>query len=402
MGSRLFKLGELCDISSSKRIFAKEYVSSGVPFFRGKEIIQLHEGNDVNNELFISEERFQEIAKKFGYPKPGDILLTSVGTLGIPYYVKSKTPFYFKDGNLTWFRNFNNVRGRYIYYWFFSNIAKKQIDSKCIGSTQKALTITTLKDFDIALPSLEEQDKVISILDSLQLKISINKKINDYLAELASLEFSRHFGPDTPTTELGKVLSISTKSLKPQDCIGDIWEHYSIPAYDENRRPIFEPAECIKSNKYIVDTNCILISKLNPTIKRIWMPACTSDHPVCSTEFIVYKPNNLKHKSFYYAAINAPEFTDYLLAHVTGSTGSRQRTQPKATLKYPMQAPSVEAIDEFCAFADPIYEQIKLNELESGELEVLRDTLLPKLISGEIDVSKVKLPKQLNNHLLGY
>ena len=186
--------------------------------------------------------------------------------------------------------------------------------------------------------------------------------------------------------------------MKPQDCIGDIWEHYSIPAYDENRRPIFEPAECIKSNKYIVDTNCILISKLNPTIKRIWMPACTSDHPVCSTEFIVYKPNNLKHKSFYYAAINAPEFTDYLLAHVTGSTGSRQRTQPKATLKYPMQAPSVEAIDEFCAFADPIYEQIKLNELESGELEVLRDTLLPKLISGEIDVSKVKLPKQLNNH----
>lgn len=130
------------------------------------------------------------------------------------------------------------------------------------------------------------------------------------------------------------------------------------------------------------------------------MPACTSDHPVCSTEFIVYKPNNLKHKSFYYAAINAPEFTDYLLAHVTGSTGSRQRTQPKATLKYPMQAPSVEAIDEFCAFADPIYEQIKLNELESGELEVLRDTLLPKLISGEIDVSKVKLPKQLNNHFL--
>lgn len=182
MGYRLFKLGELCDISSSKRIFAKEYVSSGVPFYRGKEIIQLHEGNDVNNELFISEERFQEIAKKFGYPKPGDILLTSVGTLGIPYYVESKTPFYFKDGNLTWFRNFNNVRGRYIYYWFFSNIAKKQIDSKCIGSTQKALTIATLKDFDIALPSLEEQKKVISILDSLQLKISINKKINDYLA----------------------------------------------------------------------------------------------------------------------------------------------------------------------------------------------------------------------------
>ena len=266
-------------------------------------------------------------------------------------------------------------------------------------SAQPNISASSIGKFSFDLPELNTQIKISKILASIRKKAELNNRINDYLAELASLEFSRRFGPDTPTTELGKVLSISTKSLKPQDCIGDIWEHYSIPAYDENRRPIFEPAECIKSNKYIVDTNCILISKLNPTIKRIWMPACTSDHPVCSTEFIVYKPNNLKHKSFYYAAINAPEFTDYLLAHVTGSTGSRQRTQPKATLKYPMQAPSVEAIDEFCAFADPIYEQIKLNELESGELEVLRDTLLPKLISGEIDVSKVKLPKQLNNHL---
>ena len=141
-----------------------------------------------------------------------------------------------------------------------------------------------------------------------------------------------------------------------------------------------------------------MISKLNPTTKRIWMPACSSNRPVCSTEFIVYKPNEPKHKSFYYAAIDAPAFTDFLLAHVTGSTGSRQRTQPKATLVYPMPAPGTEAIEDFCAFADPIYEQIKANELESKQLEELRDVLLPRLMSGKIDVSKVDLT-QLNSHL---
>lgn len=194
------------------------------------------------------------------------------------------------------------------------------------------------------------------------------------------------------------MLSISTKSLKPQDCPGEVWEHYSIPAYDEKHRPVFEPADGIKSNKYIVDKDCILISKLNPTTKRIWMPACSSSRPVCSTEFIVYKPNKPKYKSFYYAAIDAPAFTDFLLAHVTGSTGSRQRSQPKATLVYPMPAPGTEAIEDFCAFADPIYEQIEVNELESRQLEELRDVLLPRLMSGEIDVSKVDLT-QLNNHL---
>lgn len=213
-----------------------------------------------------------------------------------------------------------------------------------------------------------------------------------------SLEFSNRFSENVPTVELGQVLSISTKSLKPQDCSGEVWEHYSIPAYDEKHRPVFEPADGIKSNKYIVDKDCILISKLNPTTKRIWMPVCSSSRPVCSTEFIVYKPNKPKYKSFYYAAIDAPAFTDFLLAHVTGSTGSRQRSQPKATLVYPMPAPGTEAIEDFCAFADPIYEQIKVNELESRQLEELRDVLLPRLMSGEIDVSKVDL-RQLNNHL---
>lgn len=222
--------------------------------------------------------------------------------------------------------------------------------------------------------------------------------LNGYLAELVSLEFMSRFSENVPTVELGQVLSISTKSLKPQDCFGEVWEHYSIPAYDEKHWPVFEPADGIKSNKYIVDKDCILISKLNPTTKRIWMPACSSNRPVCSTEFIVYKPNEPKHKSFYYAAIDAPAFTDFLLAHVTGSTGSRQRTQPKATLVYPMPAPGAEAIEDFCAFADPIYEQIKANELESKQLEELRDVLLPRLMSGKIDVSKVDLT-QLNSHL---
>lgn len=265
-------------------------------------------------------------------------------------------------------------------------------------SAQPGLSVKTLSKQEIDLPPLEDQRQIVGILGTIDDKIAANTKLNGYLGELARVEFSKRFGADVPTVELKEVLSISTKSLKPQDHSGETWEHYSIPSYDEGHGPTFELANEIKSNKYIVDKNSILISKLNPATKRIWMPACSSSCSVCSTEFIVYKPKNSLHKSFYYTAIDMPSFTSYLLAHTTGSTGSRQRAQPKATLAYPMPAPESEAISEFCAFADPIYKQIEVNEIESRQLTTLRNALLPKLMSGEIDVSQVNL-KQLNSHL---
>ena len=85
---REVKLGEVVDIGSSKRIFYKEYVDEGIPFYRSKEIIEKYNGRKVSTELHISKDRFIEIKNKFGAPRGGDILLTSVGTLGIPYIVK--------------------------------------------------------------------------------------------------------------------------------------------------------------------------------------------------------------------------------------------------------------------------------------------------------------------------
>ena len=223
--------------------------------------------------------------------------------------------------------------------------------------------------------------------------------VNGYLEELVATEFARDFGSDCPTVKLGDVLRISTKSMKPRDHAGEIWEHYSIPAFDESHCPVMEPANNIKSNKYIVDRNSILISKLNPSIRRFWIPACQTDRSVCSTEFIVYKPLKPEDKSFYAAAVSSDAFQDYLLAHVTGSTGSRQRAQPRSTLEYPMPNPGEKAIREFCSFANPIYAQIEIFERESAKLKHVRDTLLPKLMSGEIDVSKIEVPTPPNSHL---
>ena len=175
------KLGDICNISSSKRIFAKKKKKTGIPFYRGKEIIEKHNGNQVSTELFISIDRYNEIKRKFDVPRRGDILLTSVGTLGIPWFVEEED-FYFKDGNLTWLRANDSVMPEYLYLWLNCIEAKNQIDMMCIGSTQKALTIDTLKKFEVSLPILEVQKKICNIIYPIMEKIKNNRCINDNLA----------------------------------------------------------------------------------------------------------------------------------------------------------------------------------------------------------------------------
>lgn len=176
------KLGDLMTITSSKRIYYSEYVESGIPFYRSKEIIELQNSLKVNNELFIKEERYNEIKEKFGIPYKGDILLTSVGTLGIPYRVKDRDKFYFKDGNLTWFREFNTLPSIIIYFWIKSSIGQEEIQNSSIGSTQQALTIKDLKNIDISIPTKE-------IITQLKYHLEgLNKKIESNLYMINSLE----------------------------------------------------------------------------------------------------------------------------------------------------------------------------------------------------------------------
>src|SRR5690606_33581791 len=108
-GWKAIKIGDYCNVLSSKRIFASDYVEKGIPFYRSKEIIHKALGEFSGDEIFISEEKFNEFKNKFGAPVKGDILLSSVGNRsGIAYLVREEYDFYFKDGNLIWMKDFSN------------------------------------------------------------------------------------------------------------------------------------------------------------------------------------------------------------------------------------------------------------------------------------------------------
>lgn len=230
MSSNLVKLGDICRVGSSKRIKRADYVQDGIPFFRSKEVIELSKGNSITTELFISKVQFNQINEKFGSPDTGDILITSVGTLGVAYHVEqSQLPFYFKDGNLTWLSQFSeDVNPRWVFYWLNSPEGQRKIDEISIGSTQRAITIVALKSIEVQLPHKDEQDRTVKILDSVTRKISTNDKTNQTLEQIAQAIFKSWFvdfepvkakietlaaGGSAGDTELAAMSVISAKTI---------------------------------------------------------------------------------------------------------------------------------------------------------------------------------------------
>ena len=153
-------LDDISELTSSKRIFESDYVSSGVPFYRGKEISLLNENKKLDEEYFISEEKYNGIKSVFGVPVKNDILITAVGTLGNIYLVPNNEKFYFKDGNLIWIRNIKKVLPEYLSIQL--RRLRNEIINNAIGSSQKALTIVVLKKQFFPLPPTKSEQTAIA------------------------------------------------------------------------------------------------------------------------------------------------------------------------------------------------------------------------------------------------
>ncbi len=191
---------------------------------------------------------------------------------------------------------------------------------------------------------------------------------------------------DWQPSTLDQIAVMKTDSWSPAKNPDVVVEHYSIPAYDEKHYPVYEIASGIKSNKYILTPDSVIISKLNPDTKRIWRPMCLSEHPVCSTEFIVYEAKKKGQRDYIYSLVDSVPFLHYLCSHTTGSTNSRQRAMPKSTLEFPICLPPDSVIEAFCQLVTPMYDLITSNLVENQSLAKARDSLLPRLMSGELDI----------------
>lgn len=400
-------LGDLCEISSSKRIFAKEYQSDGVPFYRGKEIIAKQKGNAISNELFISRNRYEEIKARYGVPQQRELLLTSVGTLGVPYVIKEEE-FYFKDGNLTWFRHFNGLDVEYLYYWFLSPYGKNEINTKAIGSTQKALTIDSLSKFDIKIPvNLDDQRRIASILSSLDRKIELNNKINADLEEMAQAIFKNWFVDFEPFKD-GKFVD-SELGMIPEgwkvgrldeiaDVVGGSTPSKAKPEYYTQKGIAWLTPKDLSNHPAVYTSRGeIDITKegYNSTSTKL-MPKgtilFTSRAPI---GYISIAQNDICTNQGFKSLVPKKAGTCFLycfLKYVTPeienkSTGSTFKEASGSLMKsLQVIMPEQKVFEDFETIVSPLFARIESLEKENSRLSTLRDTLLPRLMSGEIEV----------------
>ena len=373
------KIGELCEVTSSKRIFASEYVKTGIPFYRGKEIIEKQKGNlQISTELFISEAKYQEIKNKYGAPKPGELLLTSVGTLGVPYVIKEGEKFYFKDGNLLWLKNFNGLDSKYLYYWFLSNKGKEQLKKSTIGSSQSAFTISLVKEIELELPSPNIQKQIASILSAFDNLIENNTRRIEILEEMARRiyrEWFVHFRypghehnrmVDSELGEipegwevmkLGEVIELKYgKSLKKSDRI-------------EGPYPVYGSSGIVGwHNNYYKEGPGIIVGRKGNVGSVFW--EFDNFFPIDTSYFVetalplTYAYYNLKHQNF-----------------INNDAAVPGLSKKQADL-LPILIPEDEILNNFDDYILPLFEQIKNYEKSNNFLKEQRDLLLPKLISG--------------------
>lgn len=364
---KLVELGEVADVIDphpSHR--APKATTDGFPF-AGIGDIDEYGNIDINKARIVSEEVIEDHIKNYKIDC-NSIGYGRVGTVGKVVRLKNRSNNkYSLSPTLAVINPKENIEAKYLYAIIRSSIFFNQVSKYMTGSTRPSIGIQVLRKINIPYPSMIEQKRIANIITVLDEKIELNNEMNKTLEEMAQALFKRWFidfefpneygepykysGGEMIESELGmipkgwnitkleKVMTILTRSEKPFENPRKVYEHFSIPAYDSNLLPIFEEGNSISSNKYKVDNNCILISKLNPSTKRLWNPFCVTDDSICSTEFIVFKPEDISFKAFYYELINTDKFYDYMVSHATGSTGSRQRIKPKETLDFKFVIP---------------------------------------------------------------
>ena len=388
----LDKLGEIVG-GATPSTKCEDYYGGSIPWITPKDLSSFKGRYITSGERNITEKGLASCSAQM-MPKDA-VLFTSRAPIG--YVAIASQSVCTNQG----FKSIVvNEKADPLFVYYLLKYNKDAIEAMGSGTTFKEVSGKTMRAVKVRIPlDVSYQKRIAAMLDSLDTKIENNERINDNLEQQAQAIYHERFETVSPNdlpsdwriVTLGEVATISNKSFNPLKEPEILLEHYSIPAFDEARFPVFELSTSIKSNKFIIDASCFMISKLNPTTKRVWKPYCLTGNAVCSTEFIVYKAKDKTITDFLYSVIDSNSFSDFMCSHVTGSTGSRQRTTPSDTLSYELILPSEDELAEFQSLVSPMYAQMRINAIENDKLKRLRDSLLPKLMSGEIDVSSVHL-----------
>lgn len=165
-------LGDLMQVGSVKRIHQSDWTKRGIRFLRARDIVSAFKNEDPADLLYISQEKYEDYSRQSGKVERGDLLVTGVGTIGVPYLISNDEPVYFKDGNIIWFKNAGAINGDFFYYAFASDRVQSHINESAGIGTVGTYTIDSGKKTPFIYPNPDEQQMVGSYFRKLDELIS--------------------------------------------------------------------------------------------------------------------------------------------------------------------------------------------------------------------------------------
>ena len=219
-------LGELFDIVSAKRVLQSDWQRAGIPFYRAREIVRLSYEGYVDNDLFITEEHYNNLKKSYGVPEPSDIMLSAVGTIGRAYVVRNNDVFYYKDASVLCLRNVYQLNSEFIKWILSSDLLQNQMYENSKGTTVDTITIEKANSYFLPLPPIDEQYRIVKLLCEWDAYINdINKNKEEVLnnirtckSKILDLAISGKLVPQDPNDEPAiELLKRINPAFKPCD-----------------------------------------------------------------------------------------------------------------------------------------------------------------------------------------
>lgn len=399
MEMQYIKIGDLCNVSSSKRVFARQYVDNGIPFYRQKEVIDKKNGNTIEEPIYISESDYNIFKAKFGVPANGDLLITAVGaTLGIPYFVGNEQ-FYFKDGNLIWLSNFKEkLNSKFLYYWIDSSFGTQTLWNRTIGSAQPALTIDSIKKLSIPVPSKAVQDKISTTLTTFDQIIENNNKRIKLLEQMAENLYKEWF----VRFRFPGYEDVEFEEKKPRgwQVVTEDKKHFTatIFKYDEFKNiGSFLRGKNITAAKMVEGDIPVISAGLQPSgyhnEANVFGESLTISASGANAGYLQYHLQDIwaadcsyyQDDAIIWFVYNTLKFLQPVIINL--QCGAAQpHVYPKNINKLCVLIPTEELIYKYNDFVKPYYDEIKILNKRNQSLTKQRDMLLPRLMSGKLEV----------------
>lgn len=387
MKMRMTQLKTIADIQTGpfgSQLHKEDYVETGTSI-----VTVEHLGNRVFTEQNLPRVSDSDKARLIKYTlSTGDIVFSRVGSVDRCSYVDKSHDGWMFSGRCLRVRPTELVDSLYLYYYFCLEETKQFVRNIAVGATMPSINTKLLGEVEIALPDLNNQKRIAAVLSSLDDKIENNQKLNDNLADLLQTIYQGRFGNDILAVNQGvlsDICSYSTDKVAVSEL--NVRTYFSTENMLSGKAGSTEATSLPTTSQ---TTAChkgdTLISNIRPYFKKI---VYCEDKCGCSTDVLCFTPSQPCYSAYLFSTLYADKFFAFMVA---GSKGTKMpRGDKQQIMTYPVVLPSEEELAGFNTIASPLLEQIYSNRAENKRLSILRDTLLPKLMSGEINVSAIQL-----------